>query len=52
MKKIQEQKQSNYEALDNINNTKHNLGSELSRVDDLVKGQTIQLDSFKRDGDL
>lgn len=52
MKKIQEQKQSNYETLDNIKNTKHNLGSELSRVDDLVKGQTINLDTFKREGDL
>jgi len=52
MQKIKEQKQSNYETLDNINNTKLNLGNELYRVDDLVKGQTIHLDTIKRDGDL
>jgi len=52
MQKIKEQKQSNYETLDNINNTKINLGNELYRVDDLVKGQTIHLDTIKRDGDL
>jgi len=52
MQKIKEQKQSNYETLDNINTTKINLGNELYRVDDLVKGQTIHLDTIKRDGDL